>query len=279
MDRVSFEGIELEYVIRGAGEPVVLVHAGVFADWSKPLLEEPALTDRYRLVSYHRIGYAGSSHLAGSVSIAQQAAHLRSLMRELGIDRAHLAGHSSGGIVALQLALDAPEMVHSMALLEPTLPVATGGSERLLSTRVAMASILEDFFLGHPAEAIDGFLQMAAGPSYRASLDQKIPGAFEQAVADADTFFCQELPALRQWSFTREDASRINQPVLAVAGEKSREVSQIWPERQDLLLAWLPQAEPFVLAGATHLLQVENPRDLAEALAAFFARHPLSVSG
>lgn len=61
MDRATIEGIELEYEARGAGEPVVLVHAGIFADWFKPLLEEPALTGRYRAVSYHRIGYAGSS--------------------------------------------------------------------------------------------------------------------------------------------------------------------------------------------------------------------------
>jgi pimeloyl-ACP methyl ester carboxylesterase len=63
--------------------------------------------------------------------------------------------------------------------------------------------------------------------------------------------------------------------VLAVIGEKSRELSPIWGERQQLLLTWLPKAEPFVLSGATHLLQVQNPRGMAEGLAAFFARHRL----
>jgi pimeloyl-ACP methyl ester carboxylesterase len=46
-------------------------------------------------------------------------------------------------------------------------------------------------------------------------------------------------------------------------------------ERRDLLLAWLPNAEPFELRGATHLLQAENPGAMAEALAAFFSRHLL----
>jgi hypothetical protein len=40
----------------------------------------------------------------------------------------------------------------------------------------------------------------------------------------------------------------------------------------------LPNVEPFVLPGATHLLQIQNPRGMAEALAAFFARHPLRAS-
>ena len=107
-------------------------------------------------------------------------------------------------------------------------------------------------------------------------LDQVLPGAFEQAVADADTFFGQELPAVQQWSFTREDARRITQPVLAAVGAKSQELDPIWGERQDLLLSWLPDAEPFVLPGTTHLMQVQNPRGMAEGLATFFARHPLS---
>ena len=46
MSRASLDGIELEYEVRGVGEPVVLVHAGVFAGWYKPLLDEPALAGR-----------------------------------------------------------------------------------------------------------------------------------------------------------------------------------------------------------------------------------------
>ena len=107
-------------------------------------------------------------------------------------------------------------------------------------------------------------------------MDRALPGAFDQHVADADTFFGQELPALQQWSFTREDARRITQPVLAVIGAKSRERGRIWLERQELLLSWLPDVEPFVLPDATHLLQVQNPRDMAEGLSTFFARHPIS---
>src|SRR5262245_37348381 len=123
MDRATIDGVELEYEIRGTGEPVVLVHAGVFAGWFKPLLEEPALTGSYRVLSYHRIGYAGSSRVEGPVSIAQQAAHLRSLMRRLGIERAHIVGHASRGDIALQLALGAPAAVGYAALTQP----AAGG--------------------------------------------------------------------------------------------------------------------------------------------------------
>lgn len=276
-NRAAVDGIELEYEIRGSGEPVVLVHAGIFADWFKPLLEQPALTGRYRVVSYHRVGYANSSHVAGPVSIAQQAAHVRSMMRHLGIDRAHIVGHSSGANIALQLTLDAPDMVHSLVLMEPALPVTTGGPQRLLATRAAMAPAFEAFRAGDKARAVDLFMRGVSGPTYRATLEQALPHAFSQAVADADTFFAQELPSVQQWSLRPEDANRILQPVLAVLGEKSQQVSPIWMERHQILLSSLPRAEGFVLAGATHLLHLENTRGMAEALAAFFARHPLKA--
>lgn len=275
MSRASLDGVTLDYTISGGGEPIVLVHAGIFADWFKPLLGEPALSARHRVLSYHRIGYAGSSRVAGPVSIAQQAAHLRALMRQLGIPRAHLVGHSSGGNIALQLALDAPEMVQSIVLMEPALPVPTLGPERLLSTRAAMAPVFEAYRAGGRARAVDGFMRFVSGPDYRDVLDRVLPGAFEQAVTDADTFFGQELPAVQQWTLTREDAGRITQPVLSVLGAKSKEVSPIWTERHEMILTWLPKAEGFVLPDATHLLHVQHPRAVAEALAAFFARHPL----
>jgi pimeloyl-ACP methyl ester carboxylesterase len=274
MDRAALEGIEFEYEVRGAGQPVVLIHPGHFADWFTPLLDEPALTEHYRVLSYHRVGCAGSSPLAGPVSFAQQAAHCRSLMRHLGIERAYVVGHSSSGNIALQLALDAPDAVHSLALLEPALMSVPSAQ----TSRAFVGTAIQLYRAGDKAGAVDTFLQGTCGPGYRAVLDQALPGAFDQHVADADTFFGQELPALQQWSFTQEDARRISQPVLAVTGAESQELDRIWAERQELLLAWLPNVEPFVLPDATHLLQVQNPRGMAEGLAAFFARHPLSAS-
>jgi pimeloyl-ACP methyl ester carboxylesterase len=278
MSRATLDDVALDYEMWGnAGEPVVLVHAGIFADWFKPLRDEPALTGRHRVLSYHRVGYAGSSRVAGPVSLAQQAGHLRALMRKLGIPRAHVVGHSSGGNIALQLALESREMVQSIVLMEPALPVPGLGQERLLSTRTAMAPVFEAYRAGDRARAVDGFMRFVSGPDYRAVIDRVLPGAFAQAVTDADTFFGQELPAVQQWTLSREDAGRISQPALSMVGEKSKALSPIWTERHELVLAWLPTAEGYVLPDATHLLHVQHPRTVAQALAAFFARHPLQA--
>jgi pimeloyl-ACP methyl ester carboxylesterase len=58
------------------------------------------------------------------------ALHARSLLRHLGIDRAHIVGHSSSANIALQLALDAPEAVVTLTLLEPAARTARAARPR-----------------------------------------------------------------------------------------------------------------------------------------------------
>jgi pimeloyl-ACP methyl ester carboxylesterase len=271
LQQVSIDRTVLEYRVVGAGEPVVLIHGSIIADAFAPLEREPALAGSYRLVSYHRRGFAGSTHPDRPLSIAEQAADCRALLGELGIDRAHVVGHSYGGVIALQLALDAPSLVHSLTLLEAVLMAVPSGPALM----EGMAPLGALYQAGEKASAVDAFEQAVMGPNYRATLDAAVPGGFDQAVADVDTFFTQELPALGQWSFTRAEAQRIAQPVLVMVGADS---ATLWPgfkEGYDLLRDWLPQADGFVLSGAAHGLQMQNPHDAAAALAAFLGRHPL----
>ena len=268
MRRAPVDGLELEYEDRGTGEPVVLIHAGVCADFFAPLMDEPALAG-HRLVRHRRAGYAGSGRVEGSLGIERQAEHCRALMAHLGIERAHVVGHSSGACVALQLALDAPEAVQSLALLEPAKPGAPSLRQQELVETIFRPA-LGHYQAGDLAAAVDVFMRGVCGAGYRARLEAALPGAFEQAVADAGTFFGQELPAVMAWSLGSQEAARIVQPTLVVRGGDSLEV---YRERQDLLAGWLPDAEPFVLPGATHLLHVQEPRAMAEALAGFLSRH------
>jgi pimeloyl-ACP methyl ester carboxylesterase len=271
MERAEVDGITLEYEVSGSGESVVFIHGAFIADTFQPLVAEPSLAESYRLITYHRRGYVGSSRTPDPVSVARQAADCRALLRHLGVERAHVVGHSFGGCVALQLARDAPEVVHSLALLEPGLMVGATAQ----SYREALQRSAQRYREAGAAIAVDEFLQ-ARWPGYRVTLDRVLPGAVDQAVADAAAWFERDLPGGLDWHFGEADARRITQPVLSVLGGESEVLWARFGETHRLLLAWLPKAEGFVLPGATHFLQVQNPHGLAEALAAFFARHPIS---
>ncbi len=272
-NRIGVNGTELEYELRGTsgGEPVVLIHWGVSATWAEPLLEQPVLASRYQLLSYHRAGFAGSGQLEGPPTMATHAAHCHQLMRKLGITRAHIVGHSSSVPIALQLALDAPDAVHTLTLMEAARPAAPTDTERQFGEDVVLPAV-QCYRAGDKAGAVDIFFRGVFGPGYRPALDHGLPGAFEQAVADTDAFFTQEMPAIRQWPFTEDDAHRIGQPALAVLGTAS---PTIFAERQKLLLHWLPNAEPLDLPGLTHLLHAQDPAAVAGGLVGFFTRHAI----
>ena len=60
MERVEVNGVELEYEVRGSGEPVLLIDM-LIADCFVPLLREPSLAGRYQLIRYHKRGWVGST--------------------------------------------------------------------------------------------------------------------------------------------------------------------------------------------------------------------------
>jgi pimeloyl-ACP methyl ester carboxylesterase len=271
-EKAGVGGVELEYEVRGAGEPVLFIHGSIMAEAFAPLLDQPSLAG-YRLVSYHRRGFAGSARATEAMSIKRQAADAREMLDHLGIETAHVVGHSYGAVIALQLALDAPERVHTLALLEPATLSSAAAAEFVEQAR----PLFQMYHAGDKAGAIEGFCQAVAGPRYREAVDRVLaPGWFEQAVADADTFFQIEVPAFLEWDLTQELARGISQPSLSVLGADSAAVDQSVEVAHELLQKWLPRIETFVLPNATHALQMMNPGGMAQGLAEFFHRHPIS---
>jgi pimeloyl-ACP methyl ester carboxylesterase len=88
---------------------------GVVGEGWRPQLD--GLADRYALVAFDNRGIGGSAILDGVLSIEAMAADALALADHAGFERFHLAGHSMGGLVAQHVALEAPQRVHSLALL------------------------------------------------------------------------------------------------------------------------------------------------------------------
>ena len=272
MERAKLNGAEIEYQVQGSGEPVLLIHGSILADAFVPLLSQPVLRS-YRLISYHRRGFAGSTHPNGApVSISQHAGDARALLQHLGVTRAHVAGHSYGAVIGLQLALQSPEMVHTLVLLEP--PILTGA--QAADATASLKSFEDIYNSGKKTEALDAFMTNVNGADYRNSIEKALgKRALEQAAADVDTFFQTEVPALADWQFTPENARQIEAPVLCMTGDDS---SPFFQSSHELLVTWFVQAYQMVIYRATHLLQVMQPRAVAEALARYLSRYPMPVA-
>jgi pimeloyl-ACP methyl ester carboxylesterase len=111
------------------------------------------------------------------------------------------------------------------------------------------------------------------GVGVREVLDRRLPGSYEQMVADTDAFFTAEFPALGEWGFSAEEAKRIEAPVLRVHGE---DTIPWFIEGDELLSQWLPDSESSTVAGEGHFFPLLDPRRVAQNLVPFLARHPMN---
>jgi 3-oxoadipate enol-lactonase len=262
------DGVQLEYQVRGAGEPLLLIHGGMIADSFEPIAD--ALAASYQFITYRRRGYHGTP-VHGDCTMSKVAADAIALLDHLGIAAAHVGGHSYGGCTALQLAIDAPTRVHTLPLLEACVmcvPAAADFSS-------GAATIVEMLESGDGEGALVALLAAVGGPDPVSRLNRTLPaGWFGQACADLSAVtFAADIPSLGAWQFGREQAAEITQPALTFLGSES---AAWYVESHDAFNQWLPNAEPFVLEGATHMLHWEDPEGVATGLLEFLARHPMT---
>jgi len=117
---LDLDGVRLHLLDQGQGPPVVLIHglSGQLGNFTYALVRR--LSDEFRVVAFDRPGSGYSSRARGeSAGMQAQAATLAKAIRRLKLDRPVIVGHSLGGALALELALDAPDCVGALALIAP----------------------------------------------------------------------------------------------------------------------------------------------------------------
>ena len=258
----------LEYDVAGEGEPALLIHGAIVSDALFPFTTEGSLADHYRLIWYRRRGHGGSDPAPRPFSLAQQAEDARALLTQLGVERVHVVGHSGGGAIAAQLALLAPDLVHTLSLIEPAILPPD-----LLPIFVQMTTpIVATYESGDAVKAIDQWMDAVQCGNWRSAVANTVPGAAEQAERDAATFFEVDYPAFRDCRLEAAQASRIAQPVLCLMGSESGPMVEAGKQH---LTELFPKAEHALIQGVDHLMQMGDPKRVAEPIAEFLRRHPM----
>lgn len=116
---IEVDGVRLHYIERGRGPVLVLLHGNSMTadDYEKcGLLDRAA--ERYRVISFDRPGFGYSERPRTTLWTPHaQARLIHHALQEMGVDSALLVGHSWGTMVALAMALDAPDFVRGLVLL------------------------------------------------------------------------------------------------------------------------------------------------------------------
>jgi pimeloyl-ACP methyl ester carboxylesterase len=267
MNTLTIKDTEIGYVDSGGdGEPVLLIHAGAFADWFTPLAAAPALSGK-RVIRLVRAGYTGTP-APGPLSPAGNAGHAAALLERLHTGPAHVVAHSSGTVIALQLALDHPGLVRTLTLCEPPLvdTLAAPEDHDLLHAMLGpvMGAAMGATARGDLPAAFDLFMTAVCGPTYRQVMTDTLGAAvLAGAERNCGYFFTGEIPGLNGWTFEPRAAARIEQPVLLVQGGAS-------PPPVHRLVArvagLLPNATVATVDGAGHLLPLTAPAELARLI-------------
>ncbi len=114
---LTVDGVRLHYIERGQGEPLLLIHGNgtMIQDFTSSGLVD-RLADRYRVIVIDRPGYGFSSRPRKLWTPRAHASLFEKALRRLGVEQATVLGHSWGTMVAVALALQAPDLVRRLVL-------------------------------------------------------------------------------------------------------------------------------------------------------------------
>jgi len=115
MPNISINGISTHYEITGNGHPFVFIHGGHLesSSWHPQVA---CFSSGYKTITYDLRGHGKSDVPEEGYSMGDCVEDLRQLLDHLAVERAHLAGLSMGGYVALSFTLAHPERVGALIL-------------------------------------------------------------------------------------------------------------------------------------------------------------------
>jgi pimeloyl-ACP methyl ester carboxylesterase len=259
LERAVVNGVTLSYLDRGEGPPVLLIH-GNGPDMLSLEGVATDLVEDHRVITYNRRGYAGSGPVATSwVEHREDAA---ALLEHLGVSEAAVVGVSGGGIVALQLAVERPDLVGALVLVEP----AVYGMEHLTpsAARTYLAVRLRRLALSDDRSSVPFFrwvMQHDDGhsvwdqPDYSDERKGLILRNGSGVLADIDNVDSSHID--------KERVRGIEPPVTFIVGERSqRWFHRIIATLEDLL----PEAERIEIPAVGHAMTFEDPPAVASAV-------------
>jgi len=246
-------GTRLYYEMAGEGEPVVMIHGFGWdtRDWDYQFAE---LAKDYQVVRYDLRGF-GKSAMPTEEPYAH-ADDLKALLDYLGIESAHVFGHSFGGELAINFALAYPEAVRSLVLIEPDIQGAQGLPPLTPEEEASLAAVAAALEQGDRIGAALAIVDLHP----LVTIAKDVPGVRELVQAaftdytwfhflNADPVVQPEIPAA-------ERIEEITVPTLLVVGDSTTEFQKIEVDR---LAETLPDAEKVVFENSDHFPHLLYP--------------------
>ena len=251
----------LYYEVAGSGSPLVLIH-GFTLDRRMWDDQFEHFADRYRVVRYDQRGF-GRSDVPTEAPYSNHG-DLRRLLDHLGIDAAHVCGLSSGGGVAIDLALEHPGSVHSLVGISSAL----GGSDRGIGSMIdAVVAMNAAAGRGDIDEAKRIWLTSSLfAPARR---DPAVAARLIEIVGDwSGWHLTNQADHVDPEPAAAQRLDRLGIPMLLLTGELDNEAIQL--VSRDIEQG-APNARVVVVPDVGHMVNMEAPDVVNDHIGAFLA--------
>ena len=265
MERARINGVEIAYELRGAGDPIVMIH-GAQGDQSMFAGMAAEFAKSYRVLTFDQRGSGLSEKPDMPYSIAMLADDTAALMDHLAIASAHIIGVSMGGMIAQEFALRHAKKVRSL-VLGCTTP---GGPN---SIRMGGAA-LTNAYSTKPMTAEErgkALAEAAFTKGYLAKHPEIIASMIESRRSRPidSAAFPHRMKAAQEHN-TYDRLGEIHCPTLVITGKDDALIS--W-ENSRILAERIKGAELVILEPAGHCFWQEQPEESRDAIARFLSHH------
>jgi len=266
MPTANINGVDLNYEIHGQGEAVVLLHGytGSTQDWANQIL---VLVPKYKVVALDHRGHGKSAAPSREeeYSVPILASDVFTLLKILNINKCCLAGHSLGGFTALQFALEQPDMLAALVLVDTasgrfaTVPNYAQLRQKLdeLARTQGMAAAFEYDAANNP-QRIERFQRH---PELREIWRQKV-------LATSVDGYIYMSRAIGKWPPVTSRLAEIKAPTLIYWGDEDSPFT----EAVQILKRGIADSELVTVKGVGHSPHEEAPDVFNEALLKFLNR-------
>ena len=248
MPSLRANDVELYYETAGGGPPVLLIHGlgSSTRDWEYQIQE---MAQSYRVIAVDVRGHGRSSKPHGPYSVAQFAHDLATLLCRLNAAPAHLVGLSMGGMIAFQMAVDSPQVVRSLVIVNsgPAVVFRKISQRLLIRLRFGVVRLFGMRALG----------RMVARPVFPDAGQEHLRQKFMDSIAANDPrAYLDSLRAIVGWS-VEDRISGIRCPVLVVSSDQ--DYTPVDFKRE--YAAKIPGAEVAVIENSRHVAPMDQPTE------------------
>jgi len=262
MPKVVVNGVGLHWQLAGrSGPTLVLVH-GAWVDrhnWDEFV---PYVQDSYRVLTYDRRGHGDSERPSGQGRMRDDVADLAELLAHLDLAPAHVVGNSYGGMVALRLAAEVPDVCLSVTAHEPPflhLDDRIRTDPRVERIDRLQRETIDRIARGDVDAGIRGFLEIVVGPGAWVSAPEDVRRYLRAAAPS----FIDDVNDPEPWTVDLAALGRFPRPIILTQGEHSAEFYGVI---LDAIGRSVPAARRLAIEGAGHGPHWDQPANYASAV-------------